>query len=200
MTRPFLLGLTGSIGMGKSTTATMFAAEGVPVWDADAAVHRLYSAGGAAVGRVAALCPQAVIGGAVDRTRLKAWIATEPDALAKIESAVHPLVAADRADFIAAAARQGLPLVVLDIPLLFETGAERDMDATLVVTAPAAVQRDRVLSRPGMTEAQFQVILSRQMPDAEKRRRADHVIETLGLEPTRRAVQKLISRIGDTHA
>ncbi|SPH23543.1 Dephospho-CoA kinase [Defluviimonas aquaemixtae] len=200
MRRPFLLGLTGSIGMGKSTTASMFAAEGVPVWDADAAVHRLYSEGGAAVGPIAALCPRAVVEGAVDRARLKEWIAADPNALVRIEAAVHPLVAADRAQFIDAAAKRGAPLVVLDIPLLFETGADRHMDATLVVTAPADVQRERVLARPGMTKAQFQAILSRQMPDSEKRARADHVIETLAFEPARSAVRKLISKIGAAHA
>ncbi|WP_413876812.1 dephospho-CoA kinase [Albidovulum sp.] len=200
MSRPFLLGLTGSIGMGKSTTAAMFAAEGVPVWDADAAVHRLYARGAPGVAAIAALRPDAIIDGAVDRARLKDWIATDSDALARIEAAVHPLVAADRAAFIDRAATAGVDLVLLDIPLLFETGAEAALDATLVVTAPAEVQRARVLARPGMTETQFATILARQMPDAEKRARATHVIETSTLEQTRAAVQALIDELRAGHA
>jgi dephospho-CoA kinase len=200
MSRPFLLGLTGSIGMGKSTTAAMFAAEGVPVWDADAAVHRLYARGAPGVAAIAALRPDAIIDGAVDRARLKEWIATDPDALTRIEAAVHPLVAADRAAFIDRAATAGVDLVLLDIPLLFETGAEAALDATLVVTAPAEVQRARVLARPGMTETQFAIILARQMPDAEKRARATHVIETSTLEQTRAAVQELIDELRADHA
>ena len=191
------MGLTGSIGMGKSTTAVMFRAEGVPVWDADAAVHRLYSAGGAAVAPLAALRPQAIRDGAVDRSALKTWIASDRSALRAIEAVVHPLVAADRAAFILAATA---PLIVLDIPLLFETGADAMMDATLVVSAPPEVQRARVLERPGMTEAQLDLILSRQMPDAEKRARASYVIETTALEPTRQAVQDLIAKLGSKHA
>lgn len=195
---PFRLGLTGSIGMGKSTTAAMFAEAGVPVWDADAAVHRLYAPGGAAVPVIAELRPAAVQDGAVNRVALKDWIAQEPGALARIEKAVHPLVAADRAAFLAEAA--GKPMVVLDIPLLFETGADAQMDATLVVSAPPDVQRARVLARPGMTPAQFDLILSRQMPDAEKRTRATWVIETTGLEATRAAVRDLIETIKARHA
>lgn len=195
MTRPFRLGLTGSIGMGKSTTAAMFAEAGVPVWDADAAVRRLYAPGGGAVAAVAALCPEAISGGAVDRARLKGWIARDPAALPRIEAVVHPLVAADRATFLANAAARGEPLVVLDIPLLFETGAETGLDAVLVVTAPPEEQRARVLARPGMTSGQFDLILARQMPDAEKRALADHVIETLTPEATRTAVQHLIAKL-----
>lgn len=195
---PFRLGLTGSIGMGKSTTAAMFAEAGVPVWDADAAVHRLYAPGGAAVPAIAALHPAAVREGAVDRAILKDWIAQDPGALRRIEAAVHPLVAADRAAFLAAA--EGKPLVVLDIPLLFEGGSDSGMDATLVVTAPPEVQRARVLARPGMTPEQLDMILSRQMPDAEKRARATWVIETAGLEETRAAVHDLIETIRARHA
>jgi dephospho-CoA kinase len=197
MSRPFLLGLTGSIGMGKSTTATMFADEGVPVWDADAAVHRLYEKGGAAVPEIGALFPDAIVGGAVDRARLKDWISRDPTALSRIEAVVHPLVAADRAAFIAGSTA---PLVVLDMPLLFETGADAMMDATLAVTAPADIQRDRVLARPGMTEDQLEAILARQMPDTEKRGRATYVIETLTLDATRAAVRNLIAQIGAGHA
>ncbi|PKP73185.1 MAG: dephospho-CoA kinase [Alphaproteobacteria bacterium HGW-Alphaproteobacteria-6] len=195
MNRPFRLGLTGSIGMGKSTTAGLFSEAGVPVWDADAVVHRLYSAGGGAVAAIAGLCPEAVRDGAVDRDRLKDWIARDPGALEAVERVVHPLVIADRDAFIAAQAGHSAPLVVLDIPLLFETGADRALDATLVVTAPPEVQRARVLARPGMTAEQFDRILARQMPDAEKRARADHVIETLTLEAARAAVQDLVRRL-----
>lgn len=188
----FRLGLTGSIGMGKSTTAGFFAALGIPVWDADVAVHRLYAQGGAGAAAIAALCPSAVSGGAVDRAALADWIVRDPAALAQIETAIHPLVAADRTAFLAAAAGD---LVVLDIPLLFETGAEAGLDATLLVTAPPALQRARVLARPGMTETRFRAILARQMPDAEKRARATHIIETLGLEAARQAVLALITYI-----
>ncbi|MGB5558371.1 MAG: dephospho-CoA kinase [Paracoccaceae bacterium] len=195
MSGPFLLGLTGSIGMGKSTTAAMFADAGVPVWDADAAVHRLYAPGGAAVTPMAALCPQALVDGAIDRGALKDWIARDSTALSQIEAVVHPLVAADRAEFIAAATQGGADVVVLDIPLLFETGADNDMDATLVVCAPPDIQRARVLARPGMTEAQMATILARQMPDAEKRARATHVIETISLEAASRDVRHLIAKL-----
>ncbi|MDP3961628.1 MAG: dephospho-CoA kinase [Pseudorhodobacter sp.] len=188
----FLLGLTGSIGMGKSTTAGFFVALGIPVWDADAAVHRLYAQGGAGAAAIAALCPSAVPDGAVDRAALADWIARDPATLAQIEAAIHPLVAADRTAYLAAAPGD---LVVLDIPLLFETGADALMDATLLVTAPPALQRARVLARPGMTETRFRAILARQMPDAEKRARATHIIETLGIEAARRAVQALVTYI-----
>jgi dephospho-CoA kinase len=195
MTRAFRLGLTGSIGMGKSTTAGFFRDAGVPVWDADAAVHRLYARGGPAVAQIAALHPQAVHDGAVDRSALRVWIARDETALARIEAVVHPLVAADRAAFVAAATAD---IVVLDIPLLFETGAEATLDATLTVTAPPELQRRRVLARPGMTEAHFATILAKQMPDAEKRARATHVIETLGLDAVRAAVRALIAYIRET--
>lgn len=195
MSKPFLLGLTGSIGMGKSTTSAFFRDAGIPVWDADAAVHRLYAAGGAGAGAIAAIFPEAVGPGGVSRDLLKARIAAEPDALKRIEAAIHPLVGADRADFIAAATAEGAELVVLDIPLLFETGGDAAMDGTLVVSAPAKVQRERVLARPGMTSAQLETILARQMPDAEKRARATWVIETTGLEPVRAAVRDLIAQI-----
>jgi dephospho-CoA kinase len=190
--RPFRLGLTGSIGMGKSTTAAMFAARGIPVWDADAAVHRLYAPGGAAVAPLRAAFPGAVVGGGVSRPQLKVWIAQDPTALPQIEAIVHPLVAADRAAFLAQASGD---IILLDIPLLFETGADAQMDATLVVTAPPALQRARVLARPGMTEAQFVSILAKQTPDPEKRARATHIIETLGLAAVEAAVAALIAYI-----
>ena len=187
-----LLGLTGSIGMGKSTTAQMFRDEGVPVWDADAVVHRLYAKGGAAVPVIADAIPGAVIDGAVDRGALKTRLAADPSLIKTLEGIVHPLVAADRA---ASLAEQDAPLVVFDIPLLFETGAEAWLDSVLVVTAPAEVQKERVLARGAMDEAMFAQILARQMPDKEKREKADHVIETLTLDDTRAAVRKLIAEL-----
>lgn len=196
--KPFRLGLTGSIGMGKSTTARFFAEAGVPVWDADDAVHRIYAAGGAAVAPLVALCPAAAGPEGLDRGALKAWIARDPTALKQIETIVHPLVASDRQVFLDATAA---PLVVLDIPLLFETGAEAMMDATLLVTAPPELQRARVLARPGMTEAQFATILARQMPDRDKRGRATHILETLSLDAARAGVRALIDYLtGPTHA
>jgi dephospho-CoA kinase len=193
MTRPFRLGLTGSIGMGKSTTAQMFAEEGVPVWDADATVHRLYD--GPAAKAIAEICPQAVVSGRVDRAVLRDWIASDRTALAQLEGVVHPLVTADREAFLRVATDAGAPLVLLDIPLLFETGADTEMDATLVVTAPAEVQRARVLARPDMTEDRLRAMLARQMPDKEKRARATHVIETLTHDDTRAAVRSLIEKL-----
>ncbi|MFQ3253048.1 MAG: dephospho-CoA kinase [Loktanella salsilacus] len=193
-----LLGLTGSIGMGKSTTADMFRDAGVPVWDADAAVHRLYDVGGAAVGPIGKVFPFAVIDGAVSRAALKDVLHTDPSHLKTLENIVHPLVKADRDAFIA---EQTGPLALLDIPLLFETGADTWLDTVLVVSAPADVQAARVMARPGMTQDTFDMILGRQMPDAEKRARADVVIETLTLDDTRRAVQNLIFDLtGKSHA
>ncbi len=183
------LGLTGSIGMGKSTTSSFFAAEGVPVWDADAAVHRLYAPGGAAVLSIAALLPEAVRNGSVSREIMRELVAKDPAKLDQIESVVHPLIAADRNEFIAT---QTGDLIVLDIPLLFEKGLETEVDATLLATAPPALQRARVLARPGMTDAYFATILARQMPDAEKRRRANHIVETLDLASTQAYVRALI--------
>lgn len=185
-----ILGLTGSIGMGKSTTAGFFREAGVPVWDADAEVHALYAPNGAAVAPIAALHPAAVRDGAIDRAALRAWIASDPDALKRIEAVVHPLVAQSRARFLKSNA--AAPLVVLDVPLLFETGGDRYCDQTVVVTAPPEVQRARVLQRSGMTDAHLQTILAKQMPDAEKRARATHVIETTTLDQTRAAVFDLV--------
>jgi len=190
----WLLGLTGSIGMGKSTTAQMFRDEGIPVWDADSAVHRLYERGGRAVGPVSAAFPDAFVDGGVSREALKKIIAANPSALGQLEKIVHPLVAQDRAAFIA---DNPAPIVVVDIPLLYETGAEKWLSSVLVVSASPDVQRARVLARPGMTEAQFEAILSRQMPDAEKRRRADHLIETTTLDDARAKVRALIDELKD---
>lgn len=194
MTRPLRLGLTGSIGMGKSTTAGLFREMGVPVWDADAAVHRLYAAGGAAVPAIAALVPDAVVDGAVRRERLRDAIARDADLLDRIEAAVHPLVADDRNTFLDR--HRDAPLVLLDIPLLFETGGTGLVDEIVVVSAPAEVQRARVLARPGMDEATFERILARQLPDAEKRAGARHVIDTSrGVEAARADVAALLERI-----
>lgn len=194
MTRkpPVVIGLTGSIGMGKSTTAAMFAEEGIPVWDADECVRRLYQKGGAAVAAIANLRSDAVVDGEVNRAALKSWIAQDPEALGRIEAIVHPLVAADRARFLAGV---DADMAVVDIPLLFETGGDGAVDLAVVVSAPADIQRDRVLQRPGMTEAQFAAIKAKQMPDAEKRALADVVIPTTSLEASRRAVQELIETI-----
>lgn len=195
----FRLGLTGSIGMGKSTTAAMFADEGLPVWDADAAVHRLYGPNGAAVAPIAALYPQAQTAAGLDRDALKRWISTDASALAQLEAIVHPLVAADRDAFIASAQAD---IVVLDIPLLFEKGTEAQMDATLLCTAPRALQKVRIMARGTLTDDQFQTILARQMPDTEKRARATHIVETLSLDSTRAYVRALITHIreGRLHA
>jgi dephospho-CoA kinase len=189
----FVLGLTGSIGMGKSTTAQMFRDEGIPVWDADAVVRDLYAPGGGAAKAVAALFPTAMTpDGAVSRAALRDLIRDDASVLDRLNAVVHPLVAQARQDFIAA---QTDDLVVLDVPLLFETGASSLCDGILVVTAPPDVQRQRVLDRGEMTAGDLETILSRQMPDAEKRARADHVIETLTLDGTRAAVRDLIARI-----
>lgn len=193
-----LLGLTGSIGMGKSTTAAMFRDMGIPVWDADAVVHRLYAPGGAAVAPMKRIFPEAVQRDAVSRPALNEILRTDPEALKRLEEIVHPLVKADRDAFIAAHPHE---LVVLDIPLLFETNAAEWLDTVLVVSAPAEVQAARVLARPGMTQETFDLILTRQIPDAEKRRRANVVIETLTLDDTRTAVQNLIYDLtGKKHA
>lgn len=172
------IGLTGSIAMGKTTTAAMLRERGAPVFDSDAAVHKLYARDGAAVGPISKIAPEAVVDGAVDRARLKSLIRQDETLLARIEGVVHPLVGAARAAFEAAARRSGAAFVVFDIPLLFETGAEADLDAVIVVTASAEEQRRRALARPGMTVEMFERLLDKQTPDAEKRRRADYLVET----------------------
>lgn len=191
----FRLGLTGGIGMGKTTTAAMFARRGVPVWDADAAVHRLYAKGGAAVGPVAALFPSALGPEGIDRAVLKGLLAEAPGRLAQLEAVVHPLVAADRAAFLAD--RAGAPVVLLDIPLLFETGADAYMDGIAVVSAPPEIQRARVLARPGMDEGTLSLILSRQMSDADRRARATWIIPTDTLAQAEAAVEAILAEIAD---
>jgi dephospho-CoA kinase len=193
MPKPFVIGLTGSIGMGKSETAKLFAAEGVPVHDADAAVARLYAKGGAAVEKIGCEFPGAVKNGVVDRAVLSALVLNDPAALRKLEALVHPLVAADRQKFIAAA---DAPIILFDVPLLFETGAEAEMDATVVASAPEAVQRARVLARPGMTAEKYASLQARQMTDAQKRQQAHYVVTTdRGLDHAREQVKMILADI-----
>lgn len=189
-----VLGLTGSIGMGKSTTARMFAEAGVPVHDSDAAVHRLY--GGEAAAQVEALFPGTTVNGSVDRERLAKVVVDDPRALRKLERLIHPLVRQDADRFVEMHRQKGTPLVVLDIPLLFETGGTDRVDRILVVTAPYEIQRERVLARPEMTEEKFKKILAQQVPDADKRKRADFLIDTsLGMEAAREAVHRIIDEL-----
>jgi dephospho-CoA kinase len=190
------VGLTGSIGMGKSTTAAMFAAEGVPVYDADAEVHALYSKGGAAVEPLEAAFPGVVVDGAVDRAKLSQCVVGKPDELKRLEGIVHPLVGESRVGFFQKAVAAGADIVILDIPLLFETGGESRVDAVVVVSAPADLQRQRVLARPGMDEAKLDAILARQMADVEKRARAHFVIDTgQGLDHARAQVRDVLARL-----
>ncbi len=189
-----VLGLTGSIGMGKSTTAKMFIDEGIPVHDSDETVHRLYA--GIAAPLIEARFPGTVVDGVVDRGRLSQAVLGNPDAMRDLEKIVHPLVRADSDSFIARHRASGTPLVVLDIPLLFETGGRERVDRIVVVTALAEIQRARVLARPGMSEEKFAAILARQVPDAEKRLRADFVIDTgAGIEAARKAVKALVAEL-----
>jgi dephospho-CoA kinase len=191
-----VLGLTGSIGMGKSTAAGLFREAGVPVHDADEAVSRFYAQGGAAVEPVGRGFPQAVVHGAIDRERLSALVLGNPDALKRLEAIVHPMVKADRASFLALAKAAGAKVAVLEIQLLFEVGAEDEVDAVVVVSAPPAVQRERTLARPGMTSEKLDRILMRQMPDAEKRLRADFVIDTArDLEGVRADLGKVLETV-----
>ena len=175
---PYLVGLTGSIGMGKTETGKLFAQLGIPVFDSDAMVRALYDPGGAAVAPIAVAFPGAVHGSRVDRKALAAELERDPSAFARLEAIVHPLVRNARDGFVRAAAERGDKLVIIDIPLLYETGAQRDVDAVVVVSAPRHVQERRVLARPGMTPEKLEMLHARQIPDAEKRAKADFVIET----------------------
>jgi len=190
----FILGLTGSVGMGKSVTARFFADEGAAVHDADAAVHRLYE--GEAVAPIEAAFPGTTATGKVDRSKLAAHVLDDAAALKRLEAIVHPLVRASEQRFLADAQARGAKVAVLDIPLLFETGGERRVDAVVVVSAPPEVQRARVLARPGMTVEKFAAILAKQMPDAEKRARADFLVDTSqGFEPARAQVRAILDAV-----
>jgi dephospho-CoA kinase len=186
-----VLGLTGSIGMGKSTTAKLFAEAGVPVYDADAAVHMLYE--GEAVPAIEAAFPGTTANGKVDRNRLSARVVQDPDAMRKLEQIVHPMLGASRQKFLDDAKRSGAKVAVVDVPLLFETGGERRVDAVVVVTTSPEVQRERILARSNMTHEKLDAILARQMPDAEKRSRANFVVDTShGLDPVRTRIRDIL--------
>lgn len=192
MTKPFVLGLTGSIGMGKSTTAQMFADKGILVWDADATVHQLYSGDSPAVRQIADMLPEAVENQTVNRETLKRFIAKDQEILQKLEAIVQPLIAKSRADFIENATSD---IVIIDHPLLLESKSDTYCDAVLVVTVDAQTQRDRVLSRGTMDQATLDIILAKQMPDAEKRKRADFIVETTTLDAARAQVQTVVEQI-----
>ena len=190
----FILGLTGSIGMGKSTTAKMFADAGVPVHDADAVVHRLYE--GEATPAIEAAFPGTTVGGKVDRDKLGKRVLGDAGAIQRLETIVHPLVAQARDRFLAQAERSGAPVALLDIPLLYETGGDQRCDAVVVVSAPGELQRRRAFGRAGMTEAKLAAIMTKQMPDQEKRRRADFVVDTsLGFEHARAQVRNILAKV-----
>ena len=187
-----ILGLTGSIGMGKSTTARLFAEAGVPVYDADAAVHQIYE--GEAAPAIEAAFPGTTIEGKVDRARLSAQVVHDPAAMKQLEQIVHPMLGASRKKFFEEAEAAGAPVVVVDVPLLFETGGEKRVDAVVVVTTTPEIQRERVLARGTMDEARLDAILARQLPDAEKRQRADFVVDTShGLDPVRERIKDILA-------
>ena len=190
------LGLTGSIGMGKSATGAMFVAEGCPLYDADAEVHRLYAKGGAAVEPVEAAFPGVVRDGAIDRALLSERVLNNAEAFQRLNGIVWPLLGTARREFFRQAEEDQVPIVVLDIPLLFETGGERNMDAVVVVSAPADLQRERVLAREGMSEAKLDAILARQMADAEKRARAHFIVDTSrGFDAAREQVREIVAAL-----
>jgi len=189
-----ILGLTGSIGMGKSTTAKLFMEAGVPVYDADAAVHKIYE--GEAAPAVEAAFPGTTVDGKVDRAKLSAKVVHDPAAIKQLEQIVHPMLGASRQKFLQAAEQSGAPVVVMDIPLLFETGGEKRVDAVVVVTTTPESQRERILARGTMTNEALDAILARQLPDAEKRKRADFVVDTShGLDPVRAAIRDILAEI-----
>ena len=189
-----ILGLTGSIGMGKSTTAKLFAEAGVPVYDADAAVHKIYE--GEAAPAIEAAFPGTTVEGRVDRAKLSAKVVHDPAAIKQLEQIVHPMLGASRKKFLDDAERAGAPVVVMDIPLLFETGGEKRVDAVVVVTTSPESQRERILARGTMTSEALDAILARQLPDAEKRKRADFVVDTShGLDPVRTAIRDILAEV-----
>ena len=189
-----ILGLTGSIGMGKSTTARLFMEAGVPVYDADAAVHRIYE--GEAAPAIEAAFPGTTVEGRVDRAKLSAKVVHDPAAIKQLEQIVHPMLGASRKKFLEEAERSGVPVVVMDIPLLFETGGEKRVDAVVVVTTSPEAQRERILARGTMTNEALDAILARQLPDAEKRKRADFVVDTShGLDPVRTAIRDILAEV-----
>jgi dephospho-CoA kinase len=190
-----ILGLTGSIGMGKSTTATLFAEAGVPVYDADATVHKLYE--GEAAPAIEAAFPGTTVDGKVDRTRLSAQVVHDSAAIKRLEQIVHPMLGASRQRFLDDAEQSGVPVAVVDVPLLFETGGEKRVDAVVVVTTTPEIQRQRILARDGMTPEKLDAILARQLPDAEKRKRADFVVDTShGLDPVRVRIRDILVEAG----
>ena len=189
-----ILGLTGSIGMGKSTTAKLFVEAGVPVYDADAAVHKIYE--GEAAPAIEAAFPGTTVGGKVDRAKLSAKVVHDPAAIKQLEQIVHPMLGASRKKFLDDAEQSGAPVVVMDIPLLFETGGEKRVDAVVVVSTDSATQRERILARGTMTSEALDAILARQLPDAEKRKRADFVVDTShGLDPVRTAIRDILAEV-----
>ena len=189
-----ILGLTGSIGMGKSTTAKLFAEAGVPVYDADAAVHKIYE--GEAAPAVEAAFPGTTVDGKVDRNRLSARVLNDPAAIKQLEHIVHPMLGASRKKFLDDAERSGAPIALVDVPLLFETGGEKRVDAVVVVTTTPEAQRERILARDNMTSEKLDAILARQLPDAEKRKRADFVVDTShGLDPVRAAIRDILAQV-----
>jgi dephospho-CoA kinase len=189
-----ILGLTGSIGMGKSTTAKLFAEAGVPVYDADAAVHKIYE--GEAAPAIEAAFPGTTVGGKVDRNKLSARVVHDPAAMKQLEQIVHPMLGASRQKFLEEAERSGAPVAVVDVPLLFETGGEKRVDAVVVVTTSPELQRERILTRDNMTGEKLDAILARQLPDAEKRKRADFVVDTShGLEPVRAQIRDILREV-----
>ena len=192
----YLIGLTGSIGMGKSATAQLFLEAGVPVYDADAAVHALYKKGGAAVAPIGALVPEAIINGAVDRTILGQHVLQDSDKLKQLEAVVHPLAGQSQFDFLTKAMAEKASVVVLDIPLLYETGGDGFVDCVVVVSAPFAMQKIRVLARDGMSEARFHDILAKQTPDEEKRQRADFIVDSsISIDDARTQVHNILAAI-----
>jgi len=189
-----ILGLTGSIGMGKSTTARLFTEAGVPVYDADAAVHKIYE--GEAAPAIEAAFPGTTVDGRVDRAKLSAKVVHDQAAIKQLEQIVHPMLGASRQKFLEEAERSGAPVVVMDIPLLFETGGEKRVDAVVVVSTDPATQRERILARGTMTNEALDAILARQLPDAEKRKRADFVVDTShGLDPVRAAIRDILAEV-----